>query len=105
MHSRQARRKRALRFSHPLVWLKNISLRARPACNWQFVCKLRHSYCPELKLEIQYSATWVTTAQARMPEQQRNELEELKRLRLQVRKQPAENRALFIRIVIDGIKD
>ena len=33
---------------------------------------------------------WVTTAQARMPEQQRNELEELKRLRLQVRQQQAE---------------
>lgn len=33
---------------------------------------------------------WVTTAQARMPDQQRNELEELKRLRLQVRKQQAE---------------
>ena len=28
---------------------------------------------------------WVTTAQARIPEQQRNELEELKRLRLQAR--------------------
>ena len=33
---------------------------------------------------------WVTTTQARMPDQQRNELEELKRLRLQVRKQQAE---------------
>ena len=33
---------------------------------------------------------WVTTAQARMPELQRNELEELKRLRLQVRQQQAE---------------
>lgn len=33
---------------------------------------------------------WVTTAQARKPEQQRNELEELKRLRLQVRQQQAE---------------
>ena len=33
---------------------------------------------------------WVTAAQARMPEHQRNELEELKRLRLQVRKQQAE---------------
>lgn len=33
---------------------------------------------------------WVTTAQARMPEQQRNGLEELKRLRLQVRQQQAE---------------
>ena len=32
----------------------------------------------------------VTTTQARMPDQQRNELEELKRLRLQVRKQQAE---------------
>ena len=33
---------------------------------------------------------WVTTTQARMPDQQRNELEELKRLRLQVRQQQAE---------------
>lgn len=33
---------------------------------------------------------WVITAQAGMPDQQRNELEELKRLRLQVRKQQAE---------------
>ena len=33
---------------------------------------------------------WVTKTQARMPDQQRNELEELKRLRLQVRKQQAE---------------
>ena len=33
---------------------------------------------------------WVTIAQARMPEQQRNELEELKRLRLQVRQQQGE---------------
>ena len=33
---------------------------------------------------------WVTTAQARMPELQRNELEELKQLRLQVRQQQAE---------------
>ena len=33
---------------------------------------------------------WVTTTQARMPDQQRNELEELKRLRLQVCKQQAE---------------
>lgn len=30
---------------------------------------------------------WVITAQAGMPDQQRNELEELKRLHLQVRKQ------------------
>jgi len=33
---------------------------------------------------------WVTTAQAGMPEQQRNELEELKQMRLQVRQQQAE---------------
>ena len=33
---------------------------------------------------------WVTTTQVRMHEQQRNEIEELKRLRLQVRQQQAE---------------
>lgn len=33
---------------------------------------------------------WVTTVQARMPDQQRNEVEELKRFRRLVRKQQAE---------------
>ena len=33
---------------------------------------------------------WATATQTRIPEQQRNELEELKRLRLQVRQQQGE---------------
>lgn len=46
---------------------------------------------------------WVTTAQARMPEQQRNELEELKRLRLQVRQQQAEINFLKINMTPGNI--
>ena len=46
---------------------------------------------------------WVTTAQARMPEQQRNELEKLKRLRLQVRQQQAEINFLKINMTPGNI--
>ena len=46
---------------------------------------------------------WVTTAQARMPEQQCNELEELKRLRLQVRQQQAEINFLKINMTPGNI--
>ena len=60
-----------------------------------FESQNEYGYKPCIKRRFQNAETlqfshWVTTAQARMPEQQRNELEELKRLRLQVRQQQAE---------------